>query len=87
MAVQEDLPLPISPDDPGYTWQPFNPSGITQEGGGAQAFQKFIDPHGNTLISINRDGTIFALGVGYPEGSYQSTAKATLPSSIDTGTF
>jgi hypothetical protein len=42
-----------------------------QEGAGnipQQAFERWLDPKGTPLVSINRDGTIFCQGVGFVQG-------------------
>jgi hypothetical protein len=44
---------------------------ILKEGG---SFETFNDVMGNPLISINRDGTINTLGVGFANGTKQTTA-------------
>jgi hypothetical protein len=44
-----------------------------KEGG---SFETFNDVMGNPLISINRDGTISTLGIGFPDGTKQTTAAS-----------
>ena len=46
---------------------------LINEGG---SFETFNDPHGNPLISINRDGTISTEGVRFADGTEQTTAGA-----------
>ena len=49
-----------------------------QEGSQAippQAFEKWNDPRGASLISINRDGTLTCQGVNFPDGTSQDTAN------------
>ena len=48
-----------------------------QEGTGnvpQQAFTQWNDPKGTKLIALNRDGTVFAQGVVYPDGTTGTTA-------------
>ena len=48
-----------------------------QEGTGnvpQQAFTQCNDPKGTKLIALNRDGTVFAQGVVYPDGTTGTTA-------------
>lgn len=39
-----------------------------------QAFQQYNDPQGNKLIAFNRDGTVFAQGIDFADGTQQTTA-------------
>lgn len=39
-----------------------------------QAFEQFNDPQGNKLIAFNRDGTVFAQGIDFADGTSQTTA-------------
>jgi hypothetical protein len=53
-----------------------------QEGTGnipQQAFERWLDPKGTPLISINRDGTLTTQGVRYADGSEQITAVQPAP--------
>lgn len=44
---------------------------LTQEGG---SFERFNDPIGNKLITLNRDGTINARGITFGDGTTQTSA-------------
>lgn len=46
---------------------------VVKQGG---SFQRFNDPDGNPLISLNRDGTVFSQGVEFPDGTTQTTAAS-----------
>ncbi len=52
-----------------------------------QTFETWNDPYGNRLISVNRDGTISAKGIAFPDGTYQATANSGGFSNPDMGTF
>ena len=51
-------------------------STLIQEGAGnvpQQTFVKWNDPVGTELVAVNRDGTIYAQGVRYPDGTIQTS--------------
>jgi hypothetical protein len=41
-----------------------------------QAFERWLDPDGNPLVSINRDGTLTTTGVRFADGSEQTSASS-----------
>jgi hypothetical protein len=51
-----------------------------QEGAGTpqQAFTQWNDPQGTKLIALNRDGTIDAQGITFPDGTTISTTTSVL---------
>lgn len=50
-----------------------------------QVFQIFVDPQGNKLAAINRDGTMYVQGIKFADGTVVMSGGQV--SGTDAGTF